>query len=246
MRRRVSAWVGGSVILALVLACHGTRVRAPDPTGQPRVRAGGACPPSGIHAAGKCPEIVVPHVNASSPDGCESDANCGGYDARCVENPGYRPERSESGARAMLRSNLLGDAPRPPGKTICVSDECRTDADCGKAGGCLCGSGEGMDRNHCIRVDACEKDADCPQGSRCECDHDGANYCYPANCDSDAECNGFTCTESPTGGRYCRTAKDRCKVSADCPPVTDFQVMCGYDVGEGVWGCRNVPYPPPG
>ena len=234
------------VVIAIV-ACHGgVRPRTPDPEGQTRARAGGRCPPSGIRAGGTCPKVKVAHVDASSSDGCKSDAECGtSGEARCVENPSFVPERHPSYS-ARTHGNLLGEAPRPPASTICVYDACQSDADCSGKNGCLCGSGEGADRNRCIALDACESDADCGKGLRCECDRSGPNYCYPTNCDTDAECGAFSCAESSTGGRYCHTARDTCKVDAECPPVPSFQSKCGYDVGEGVWACRKVDYPPPG
>ncbi len=249
MRRRI---LPALALLGLALACHG-RAHWPEPQrAQPRTRTGGRCPASGIHSSGKCAKIDVPSVDASSPSGCKSDAECGGWDGRCIENPSYDPrfDESRSGSASIRRSAaLLGEAPRPPAPTMCVSDECHDDLDCSRGSdrkmGCECGTGRGVDRNRCIRLDACLADADCKPGARCECDHDGPNYCLPANCDSDAECNGLACADAPSG-RYCRTKNDRCARDADCPPNGHFIERCDYDVPGGMWRCFDEEPPPPG
>lgn len=240
-------------LVGLVAACH-TRPRSPQhQEAIARQRSHGRCPASGIHANGTCPKIEVPAVNASSDEGCKLDSGCGDDDEkhpRCVENPSYDPPTPRGQARG--RSNLLGAQPRPPPPTECVYDACHIDADCPKGFGCECGSGEGFDRNRCIELDACLADADCPTGSRCQCDHSAPNYCMPSNCDSDAECNGSSCVDSPAqrgrpAGRYCRTSRDRCSKSADCTAKQGgYEAQCGYDVAEGLWTCQEVELPPPG
>lgn len=224
-----------------------------------RVRSGGACPASGIHSNGTCPKRRVPTVNASSADGCKSDAECGDGDSqpRCIENPSYSSEPHGGGSARELR-NLLAEAPRPPAPTTCIYDECHFDADCGKNRGCECGSGDGADRNRCITLDACLADSDCAKGSRCECDHSAPSYCLPSNCDSDAECNGKTCAGGMIGGtspapypgggsgRFCHTAADRCQRDADCTVKNDYLQRCAYDVVGGLWTCQDVALPPAG
>lgn len=244
--RRVVSFV--LALAGLIVACHGGRARVPEPQhAQSRARVGGRCPASGIHSSGTCPTIHVPSVNASSPEGCHSDADCSGLDGRCIENPSYDPrfDRSDR-ARLDLGRGLLGEAPRPPAPTTCVSDACHSDDDCQRGWGCECGSGEGADRNRCILLDACLADADCKSGQRCECDRDGPNYCLASNCDSDAECAGLACSTAHSG-RFCHTKGDRCARDADCTTTKPgWSSRCDYDVAATTWQCVDEPPPPPG
>lgn len=241
------------VVLGLVVACHHTRARTPQQEGIARTRSHGACPASGIHSNGTCPKIDVPSVNASSAEGCKSDAACGDgpSEPRCIENPSFAPER-HSGGQARNRGNLFGAAPRPPAPTECVQDACHLDADCSRGFGCECGSGEGADRNRCIQLDTCLTDADCEKGSRCQCDSTRPNYCMPSNCDTAAECDGKACSESSPihwggqAGRYCRTPKDTCAKDEDCKTPQGRAQQCVYDGAQSLWTCVEIEPPPPG
>jgi hypothetical protein len=245
MVRRATSLVCIFGVIAITACGHAHWPKAQTPN--PRTRAGGRCPPSGIHANGSCPKVNVPAVNASSPTGCKSDAECAGWDPRCVENPTYdRSLEPPSGSASIRRAGaLLGAAPRPPAPTMCVSDACHVDADCGVGMGCECGTGRGVDRNRCIAIDVCQSDSDCKQGQRCECDREGPNYCLASNCDSDAECGGLACADAPSG-RFCRTKDDTCARDADCPPKSGFLERCDYDVTASRWRCIDVEPPPPG
>jgi hypothetical protein len=103
--------------------------------------------------------------------------------------------------------------------------ECSTDQDCGFA---LC-------RQYavgCFCVPTCSVAEDCGPGRTCYCGGGtgGFGRCVPANCRTDADCDGSLCAVSEDAcgqGLYCTTAADECERSTTSP--------CTYDVDAGKW-----------
>lgn len=235
--------VAPGIALACVLACHGA-VDAPRraPRAEP-IRPGETCARSSFATGETCPKRDVPASNASSPEGCKSDAECkDGMNGRCVDTG----MRSPFGGDRAVRSNLLGAAPPPPPRTRCVYDACFSDGDCGAKSRCECG-GEG-ERNYCLALDSCTTDAACGPNHLCQCGSapGAANYCVDGNCRADSDCQDGAKCGSGTTGTFCRTPRDVCRSDADCPPLPEASNHCSYAVEQERWECRAIPYPPPG
>lgn len=199
----------------------------------------GTCKPSSVISTPSCAPRVHPPSNASSANGCKSDAECkNGIDGRCVDNRDHR----RYGALPPAARNLLAGPPPLPPDSVCVYDQCRTNADCGAKARCQCGAGD--DRNGCMPLDACLRDADCGADGLCACGASGSpNGCMPGNCRADADCGGQKCGSGPTGS-FCRTPRDKCRTNEDCKGGP-FAV-CDYDRGTKAWACRVIPPRPPG
>ena len=174
--------------LVVVSACRGSQGAGPEaqaPTATPTTSASasattnggggtgtrkvGTCAPSSVSQQVACSARVVPPGNASSENGCKSDAECTyGRDGRCVKN--------QLGSYGLMlspearRSNLLAGPRAAPPRTICVYDKCQSDKDCGSGMRCNCGSGTGEDRNRCIPIDNCLSDKDCFAEALCGID----------------------------------------------------------------------------
>lgn len=202
------------------------------------VTKGGTCGPSSVVTTTACAPRTLPPSNATSDYGCKSDAECKqGRDGRCVKN-----DRGIYGA-TVAPSPLLAAPPPPPPKTVCVYDECVSNADCGSKARCACG--EGTVRHRCIPLDACLTDAECGKDSLCACGSGaGANTCIFANCRSDKDCDGRTCGASASG-TYCHTGDDECTTDKDCKKGNEYSI-CDYERSRGAWKCRVVPPIPPG
>ena len=188
-----------------------------------------------------CAHRSIPSSNASSKEGCKSDADCkDGIEGRCIES-GYREEGD--GKMGLMRSNLLAEAPRPPAPTICSYDQCVANTDCGAKGRCACGAA--LERDTCVQLDGCLADKDCGVDMVCSCgESEGPNSCIGGNCRTDGDCHGGSCRSGPTGS-YCATPNDTCKTQNDCASKTDYRV-CDYERGSRAWACRVVPPQPPG
>jgi len=109
----------------------------------------------------------------------------------------------------------------PPSGLCHEPPECEQDSECGAAEACACASIDTFDRAHAGVV--------------------SNNQCVPAECRSDADCNGRPCGLSQldacgnVDGFYCRTGRDECSRHADCGGVSS---VCGYDVDARRWRCR--------
>ena len=228
-----------AIVVGVVAACHGGRPPADRRPALPPPAAG-TCNPSSVITTAACAHRVVPSSNASSKEGCKSDADCkDGIEGRCIES-GLRVPDGKMGLR---RSNLLAAAPPPIPPTVCSYDQCVANADCGPKGRCACG--EGLARDACVALDACLGDKDCGVDMICSCGEvDAANGCTAGNCRSDGDCNGASCRSGPTG-RYCATPNDTCKTREDCASKSEDRV-CDYERGSRKWECRVVPPRPPG
>lgn len=247
-------------VLAAVVACQGGRDPAlpsgpaegasttvPASTGVPVSTAApaanapaGTCKPSSVISTLSCAPRVHPPSNASSVNGCKSDAECkNGIDGRCVDNRDHR----RYGALPVAARNLLAGPPPLPPDSVCVYDQCRTNAECGAKGRCKCGAGDA--RNGCMSLDACLRDADCGAESLCACGASGSpNGCMPGNCRSDADCAAQKCGPGQEGS-FCHTPRDKCRTNDDCASGPQFSV-CDYDQRTKAWACRVIPPRPPG
>jgi hypothetical protein len=220
----------------VAFACHG----APDPsaphdTAHP---ANGHCAASSVVTTTSCPKRTIPPSNKSSDRGCKSDADCkNGIEGRCVDS-GFRADRS-----LRPSGNLLAEPPAAPPPTICVYDQCTTNADCGAHARCQCGSESS--RAACVTLDACSADADCGEAMLCVCGTDGLpNGCRAGNCRTDADCPGQKCQGGPSGN-FCTTDHDACRERAQCDAPNAYRI-CDWDRTKKAWGCRDVPPIPPG
>ncbi len=234
------------LVLVGVLACRG----AVDPPREPHVEAvrpGETCARSSFAIGETCVRRDVPASNASSPEGCKSDAECkAGMNGRCVKTGADDPSGHAAARDGIRHGNLFGAAPPPPPRTVCIYDQCFNDGDCGAKSRCVCGT-EG-ERNTCRPVDDCTTDAACGANRLCQCNSSagGANYCIQGNCRTDADCHdGFKC-ESGIGGTFCRTPNDLCTTSIACPNIPNASNACGYLVEHARWECQAIPFPPPG
>jgi hypothetical protein len=194
-----------------------------------------------VPSAAACAPRAVPPGDGSSADGCRSDADCKDphrFDGRCVKNPSY-------GGLAPLRAagNLLAAPPPAPPHSVCVYDDCHTDADCAAKSRCVCGSGGSPARNHCTPLDQCRADRDCGADHVCTCAAGGSpNYCVEGDCHRDEDCaNGLRCE-----GSRCHTKNDKCRSQADCPPNSEGGRVCAFAVESRRWECHVVPPVPPG
>jgi hypothetical protein len=98
----------------------------------------------------------------------------------------------------------------------CSYDDCFTDDDCGASHVCLCAGGSS-----------------------------GAHICVPANCRTNADCEGGqscsvtrpeTCSNlGGVAGYYCRTASDGCRSDADCN--ASGAGFCVYQGQTARWDC---------
>lgn len=240
MPLRLAAYLG--VVMATILSCRGT-VDAPrrEPHAE-AIRPGENCARSSVATGEVCPQRDVPASNASSPEGCHSDADCKqGMNGRCIDTGSREPS-----GHARWGGNLFGAAPPPPPRTVCVYDACFKDADCGPKQRCECGGEVG--RNYCLAIDDCTTDAACGGNRICQCGSSvgSANYCVGGNCRGDADCHdGLKCDSGMTG-TFCRTASDVCHSNEDCPRLPNASNTCGYLVERSRWECQAIPYPPPG
>ncbi len=131
----------------------------------------------------------------------------------------------------------------PPPDTVCIYDQCRSNAECGAGARCGCGADQG--RNACIRLDNCLHDAECGIDALCACGASGGpNACTPGNCRADADCGGQACGAGEAG-RFCHTARDKCRTTEDCASPQEFRI-CDFDRSAKAWACRVIPPRPPG
>lgn len=175
-------------------------------------------------------------------------------------------EPAPSAAAAVQRPKAGPACPVQPSMTVdmFLGGSCASDADCktGKRPRCvhahtLVGPGKpkpGPDVRACV-ADACVVDADCAAGELCFCGlglH-GTNVCDQSGCHDDADCGGAegSCAadtgppmpptslpQPPHVPHYCRTAKDECRVGADCK----YQ-GCVFDRKQARFVCVQ-PYQP--
>jgi hypothetical protein len=96
--------------------------------------------------------------------------------------------------------------------SICASDECISDQDCGPKGVCSCGTQGG---NICL-FGNCRVDSDCGPGG----------YCSPS---TPRSCSGGS------RGYYCHTAQDQCRADADCQGLA-----CTYSIEAAIWTCATI------
>ena len=139
---------------------------------------------------------------------------------------------------------------------------CTDDADCGGAfvGGGLClasHSWGGDDACRCFPL-SCLQDDECGSGSACECgaisgggcnSPDGplecSHHCVPAECRTDADCDGGFCSPSYADccGAFVESwachfpGRDECLSDAECG-VSRFGSYCRHE--ERGWRCRDV------
>jgi hypothetical protein len=228
-----------SFAVVLIAACHGMDPVAKAPPHDDRRYAPGSCAPASVATGESCPHRKVPASNASSPEGCKSDSECKyGMNGRCIKT-GYG---DPSGQGSLQRNNLLGEAPPPPPRTVCVYDQCFADADCPPKQRCACGTDP--ERNRCIALDQCTTDHDCGPDHQCQCA--ASNYCVGGNCRTDADCpSGLPCRAGGDGA-FCRTPADTCHADSECPPAPGQISRCGYTPAQSRWECRLTPLPPPG
>jgi hypothetical protein len=103
--------------------------------------------------------------------------------------------------------------PSPIRTTLCIYDDCATDADCKTGSQCVCPA-QGGDP-WCIK-DGCDEDSDCPTGEHCR---------------DDDRVQGVGLVQ------HCTTPADLCHSSADChEPST----ACGYDDEARHWACGAI------
>jgi hypothetical protein len=77
------------------------------------------------------------------------------------------------------------------------------------------------------------------------CDSNEGNACIPANCRTDAECNGRGCSPTRaencgnmegTVGFYCHNTHDECATDAECKGG-EHGGLCVYGSAAGHWVC---------
>jgi hypothetical protein len=100
--------------------------------------------------------------------------------------------------------------------------------------GCTC-DGQGVDEagtgcfdSQCYRIQGCTTNDDCSVGEVCLCSAGrgdsgyNGNACVSADCETDADCNGYECGVTDGGHcspfmLRCHTAEDECHGNKDCP-----------------------------
>lgn len=126
---------------------------------------------------------------------------------------------------------------------------------CDERGGCdepCDGLGDGSCTEqypgYCRCAFPCSSDADCSADAACLCasgigDEEVINTteCMPANCRTDADCDGFECGLSPdfcfgAEGLFCRSAADECVAQSDCPPGKH----CSFETDVQRWVCIDT------
>jgi hypothetical protein len=154
------------------------------------------------------------------------------------ESPGFPPD--------LYSTRVEQCDGRGLGKTAAGAPiPCSTDPDSDSAcpAGATCGANK-----VCYLSTACEGDADCGTGSACLCAGlvdvsaaVGYNQCTPAECRTDADCNGYSCAVSNVdpcgalGGMYCHTEGDECARHSDCGDR-----LCAFDSVIRAWHCTNA------
>jgi hypothetical protein len=117
---------------------------------------------------------------------------------------------------------------------------CSSDADCTDAPYGSCGyPSDIIAACHCEY--GCATDAECGSGQICMCAplYQGT-HCIDADCQSDADCDGYRCALSLGDGWseiwpsvHCHSAADECQADADCP-----EGFCVWD--DSRWECRDL------
>jgi len=251
----VRAAISGVVAVAVIVACGGAGggevVNVPtnvatasssssSATDEQTRPPSGTCARSSVAVGQICPQRDIPPSNASSPEGCKSDADCKtGLNGRCMGLGGR--SRVTRDAR-----DLLGAPPPPPPRSRCEYDGCVTDKDCGSKMRCVCGADEY--RNRCEPIDTCLTDKECGVDHQCQCGRVNglANYCVEGDCRSAADCaNGAACGNG-TGPGFCHGLRDKCSKNEDCSTVPEGAAYCGYAMAQHRWQCRVVLPVPPG
>ena len=198
----------------------------------------------GGHSTGATSAVCADRSSDCGVDDPQSAAtNC--QDVRFVKAPadgtgvvacattGYPPDLYSTRAEACNDrgiGNVAVGAPIP-----CSSDsECPSDATCG-------------DNKVCYLAPDCDGDSDCGAGNACICAGVvgvsaavAYNQCVPAECRSDADCGGYSCTASNVdpcgslGGLYCHTERDECARHSDCGDR-----LCAFDTSARAWRCTD-------
>jgi hypothetical protein len=104
-------------------------------------------------------------------------------------------------------------------------------------------AGTGCYDSQCYRIQGCATSDDCGADEVCLCSAGRPGYrynhntCVPADCETDADCNGYECgvSSGPSCSQFtlrCHTADDECHGNAQCP--ADRHV-CAYTGAR--WEC---------
>lgn len=137
---------------------------------------------------------------------------------------------------------------------------CVTSDDCRERPHGKCTEKQGVfGEDYCTCEYSCADDSECPEGQVCTCGGEkfftrrGRTYgyfklthgtCVPASCTQDSDCASGLCARS---ARYdgcsddvrfaCRTDRDTCITTRDCPPVFMHPACALDDRGTGTWNC---------
>jgi hypothetical protein len=159
--------------------------------------------------------VLSPHSECRSAADCSARpyGSCIGSPYERCEYP-LRPGAPDDTCQSDMDcvAAIGGHCATHLGPTFCVYAPCRTDADCGVQGACLCSNEHGGD-HYCV-VEGCHGHAECGAGQRCTLD------------------------ESISGAPpqwHCTTASDVCREKADCGAGDSY---CGFDLEQHHWRCR--------
>ena len=137
-----------------------------------------------------------------------------------------------------LGPNPAGDCTPEIGSGACVND-----ADCTEAPNGLCNV-RGFKAPGCGCDYACTSDADCDEGQLCFCDGI-ASRCVAAECETDAECAGYTCQlgSNPNvcsaDALYfaCGSPADACNSGGVGCNAAECE-WCSWSADDCAWACR--------
>lgn len=156
------------------------------------------------------------HAPCRSHEDCVTKANgsCIGLpSARCEYSTGQGAVSDNCEHDSDCIAGEGGHCPQRLASTFCLYEACRSDADCGFQGTCLCSDTYGGD-HYCVD-EGCRTDTDCSPGQHCQEDESITNY-------------------PPIW--HCTTATDTCRMHSDCTGSVDN--YCGYDLEKHSWVCR--------
>lgn len=179
-------------------------------------------------------QSVAPDAAVSNPLDAALEGGSGQVLQACEQpQPLFQTEPDESSFSSSITTT-------PSGMELCVDGSYhRVEVvDCiggwERIPGCTC---EGMEvddagtacyDSQCYRVGGCTTNDDCAAGEVCLCsgrqpsvDYNG-NACVSADCETDADCNGYECGATDGGHcsvymLRCHTAEDECHGNAQCP-----------------------------
>lgn len=188
------------------------------------------------------PAVGGPDAAVSSPTDAAAEGGSGQVSQVCEQpEPLFQAEPDESSVSSSPTTTLSGmewcadrSYHRVEAVTCIEGWERIPDCSCDGQG---VDAGTGCYDSQCYRIQGCATSDDCAAGEACLCSAEGSgfsnnhNACVPADCETDADCNGYECgVSSGHCSQYllrCHTAEDECHGNAQCPPDRHWCAFTG-------------------